>query len=235
MIKVTNLSKSFPGQKVLEDVDFEAQDGRRVLILGKSGSGKSVFLKCILGLLEPDSGFVSVDGVDVTRLVTRPRYKKSLTKLRQNIGYVFQGSALLDSLSVADNIALALDSRKISWDDISRIINDKLELVGLEPDVRRKYPSQLSGGMKKMVAIARAIAAEPRYIFYDEPTTGLDPAMVVRITKLIVELSEKLDVTSLIVTHDMGLARRAGQDIYFLKNYTLSRPSNVKRLEELYE
>lgn len=235
MIRVANLSKNFPGQKVLEDVAFEAKDGRRVLILGKSGSGKSVFLKCLLGLLVPDTGDVFIDEVDATRLMARPRYKRSLTKLRQNIGYVFQGSALLDSLSVADNIALALDRRRISSGELSRIIDEKLELVGLETDVRRKYPSQLSGGMKKLVAIARAIAAEPRYIFYDEPTTGLDPAMVVRITKLIIELSEKLEVTSLIVTHDMGLARRAGQDIYFLKNYTLSRRRSVKRLEELYE
>jgi phospholipid/cholesterol/gamma-HCH transport system ATP-binding protein len=235
MIKVTNLSKNFPRQKVLDGVDFEAADGRRVLILGKSGSGKSVFLKCILGLLLPDTGKVVIDDVDATLLMARPRLKRKLTILRQRIGYVFQGSALLDSLSAQDNIDLALEYKRLPWLQRSRIIDEKLDMVGLARDVRRKYPSELSGGMKKLVAIARAIADEPKYIFYDEPTTGLDPAMIVRITKLIIELSERLDVTSLIVTHDMGLARRAGQDIYFLKNYTLSRPKRISRLEELYE
>jgi len=235
MIKVTNLSKNFPRQKVLDGVDFEAADGRRVLILGKSGSGKSVFLKCILGLLPPDTGKVVIDDVDATLLMARPRLKRKLTILRQRIGYVFQGSALLDSLSAQDNIDLALEYKRLPWPERSRIIDEKLDMVGLARDVRRKYPSELSGGMKKLVAIARAIADEPKYIFYDEPTTGLDPAMIVRITKLIIELSERLDVTSLIVTHDMGLARRAGQDIYFLKNYTLSRPKRISRLEELYE
>lgn len=235
MITASNLSKSFSTQKVLEDVDFEAKDGRRVLILGKSGSGKTVFLKCILGLLGPDTGRVVIDEVDATHLMAKPRFKRRLTRLRQRIGYVFQGSALLDSLTVEGNIDLALEYKRFAWPERSRIIDEKLDLVGLERDVRRKYPAQLSGGMKKLVAIARAIAAEPRYVFYDEPTTGLDPAMVMRITKLIIELSEKLDVTSLIVTHDMGLARRAGQDIYFLKNYTLSRRKKTSRLEELYE
>lgn len=235
MIKISGLSKRFSRQKVLEDVDFEAKDGHRVLILGKSGSGKTVFLKCILGLLLPDSGNVFVDGLDVTRLMLKPRFKKELTRVHQQIGYVFQGSALLDSLSVEGNIDLALEYKRLPWEERSRLIDEKLDLVGLERDVRRKYPAQLSGGMKKLVAIARAIAAEPRYIFYDEPTTGLDPAMIKRITKLIIELSEKLEVTSLVVTHDMGLARRAGQDIYFLKNYTLSRPRRTTRLEELYE
>ncbi|MEA3312671.1 MAG: ATP-binding cassette domain-containing protein [candidate division WOR-3 bacterium] len=235
MIKVSGLSKCFSQQKVLEGIDFEAQDGRRVFILGKSGSGKTVFLKCILGLLVPDTGKIFIDEVDITRLMVKPRFKRKLTRIRQKIGYVFQGSALLDSLSVANNIALALDSKKLPWEEQNRIIDEKLDLVGLDGDVRRKYPAQLSGGMKKLVAIARAIAAEPHYIFYDEPTTGLDPAMIARITKLIIELSEKLEVTSLIVTHDMGLARRAGQDIYFLKNYTLSRPRRITRLEELYE
>jgi phospholipid/cholesterol/gamma-HCH transport system ATP-binding protein len=235
MIKASNLSKVFSTQKIIEDVDFEARDGRRVLILGKSGSGKTVLLKCILGLLVPDTGRVVIDEVDATELMAKPRFKRKLTKLRQRIGYVFQGSALLDSLTVEGNIDLALEYKRIAWQERSRIIDEKLDLVGLEREVRRKYPAQLSGGMKKLVAIARAIAAEPRYIFYDEPTTGLDPAMVVRITKLIIELSEKLDVTSLIVTHDMGLARRAGQDIYFLKNYTLSRRKKTSRLEELYE
>lgn len=235
MIKVTNLSKSFGSQKVLEDVNFEARDARRVLILGKSGSGKSVFLKCILGLLTPDTGKVFVDEADATKLMLKPRYKRRLITLRRRIGYVFQGSALLDSLSVEDNMDLALECKNIPWHERSRIIDEKLGLVGLEREVRRKYPEQLSGGMKKLVAVARAIAAEPAYIFYDEPTTGLDPAMVVRITNLIIELSERLSVTSLIVTHDMGLAHRAGQDIYFLKNYTLSRPKRTTRLEELYE
>jgi phospholipid/cholesterol/gamma-HCH transport system ATP-binding protein len=235
MITASNLSKGFSTQKVLEDVDFEAKDGRRVLILGKSGSGKTVLLKCILGLLVPDGGRVIIDEVDATYLMAKPRFKRKLTRLRQRIGYVFQGSALLDSLTVEGNIDLALEYKRLAWYERSRIIDEKLDVVGLERDVRRKYPAQLSGGMKKLVAIARAIAAGPRYIFYDEPTTGLDPAMVMRITKLIIELSEKLDVTSLIVTHDMGLARRVGQDIYFLKNYTLSRRKKTSRLEELYE
>lgn len=235
MIKVSGLSKGFSRQKVLADVSFEAHDGRRVFILGKSGSGKTVFLKCILGLVVPDSGKVLIDGDDVTRLMAKPRFKKELTRVRQRIGYVFQGSALLDSLSVADNIALALDGKGLAWEERNRIIDEKIALVGLDREVRRKYPAQLSGGMKKLVAIARAIAAGPAYIFYDEPTTALDPAVAARITKLIIELSERLEVTSLIVTHDMGLARRAGQDVYFLKDYTLSRPRHTTRLEELYE
>ncbi|MBN2379192.1 ATP-binding cassette domain-containing protein [candidate division WOR-3 bacterium] len=235
MIKVKNLSKSFPRQEVLKNVDFVAKDGRRVLILGKSGSGKSVFLKCILGLLIPENGEVEIDGVDVSALMAKPRLKRKLTRVRQKIGYVFQGSALLDSLSTEENIDLALEYKKLPKDERDKIIDQKLELVGLSRDVRRKYPQQLSGGMKKLVAIARAIAAEPKYVFYDEPTTGLDPSMIVRITKLIIELSERLDITSVVVTHDMGLARRAGQDVYFLKNYTLSRTKKNTRLEELYE
>lgn len=235
MITVTDLSKDFPGQKVLADVNFEAHDGRRVIILGKSGSGKSVFLKCILGLLPPDTGKVVIDDVDVTALMARPRLKRKLTILRQRIGYVFQGSALLDSLSVQNNIDLALEYKRLPWPERSDIIDEKLDLVGLERDVRRKYPHQLSGGMKKLVAVARAIVGEPKYIFYDEPTTGLDPAMIVRITDLIIELSERLDITSIVVTHDMGITRRAGQDIYFLKNYTLSPTKKTTRLEELYE
>ena len=235
MIKVKNLSKTFPRQKVLDKVDFVAADGRRVLILGKSGSGKSVFLKCVLGLMVPDTGYVEIDGTDVSALMAKPRLKRRLTRVRQNIGYVFQGSALLDSLTVEENIDLAVEYKRLKKTVRNNIIDEKLHLVGLSSDVRRKYPQQLSGGMKKMVAIARAIAADPKYIFYDEPTTGLDPAMVVRITKLITELSERLEITSIIVTHDMGLARRAGQDIYFLKNYTLSRTKKSTRLEELYE
>jgi len=235
MIKVTNLAKSFPRQTVLENVNFEAREGRRVLILGKSGSGKSVFLKCILGLLVPDTGSVMIDSTNVTSLMTRPRLKRKLTKVRQRIGYVFQGSALLDSLTVEENIDLALEYKRLPRHERIEIIDQKLELVGLSKDVRRKYPEHLSGGMKKLVAIARAIAADPKYVFYDEPTTGLDPVMVMRITGLIIELSERLEITSLVVTHDMGLARRAGQDIYFLKNYTLSRPKKTTRLEELYE
>jgi len=235
VIKVKNLSKTFPRQKVLDKVDFVAADGRRVLILGKSGSGKSVFLKCVLGLMVPDTGYVEIDGTDVSALMAKPRLKRRLTRVRQNIGYVFQGSALLDSLTVEENIDLAVEYKRLKKTVRNNIIDEKLHLVGLSSDVRRKYPQQLSGGMKKMVAIARAIAADPKYIFYDEPTTGLDPAMVVRITKLITELSERLEITSIIVTHDMGLARRAGQDIYFLKNYTLSRTKKSTRLEELYE
>lgn len=235
MITVKNLSKEFPGQKVLADVDFKAAEGRRVIILGKSGSGKTVFLKCILGLLVPDSGRVVIDDEDVSYLAVRPRLQKELTRVRQNVGYVFQGSALLDSLTVEGNIDLALEYKRLPWETRSRIIDDKLEMVGLERDVRRKYPQQLSGGMKKLVGIARAIAADPSYLFYDEPTTGLDPSMVKRITRLIIQLSEKLEVTSLIVTHDMGLARRTGQDIYFLKNYTFFPTGKDTRLEELYE
>lgn len=234
MIVARNLSKSFSEQKVLENVDFTAEDGRRVIILGKSGSGKTVLLKCLLGLLIPDSGQVFIDEEEITRLAVRPRYQKELTRIRQKIGYVFQGSALLDSLTVEGNIDLALEYTNLPSETRSRIIDDKLDMVGLESSVRGKYPAQLSGGMKKLVGIARAIAAEPSYIFYDEPTTGLDPAMIKRITKLIVQLSERLEVTSLLVTHDLGLARQVGEDIYFLKNYTLTPMGQRARLEELY-
>lgn len=201
IVKWQDVCKSFGDNCVLDGLTLSVNKGETMTIIGGSGSGKSVMLKILLGLLPPDEGSVFFHGRDVAKMNT-----EQLIKVRRNVGMLFQGGALFDSLSVGENIAYPLREHfKYSDDDINRIVAEKLALVGLE-GIEDMAPSDLSGGMKKRVALARAIATDPEVILYDEPTTGLDPANTARINRLIRDLQEKLKVTSIVVTHDMASA-----------------------------
>jgi phospholipid/cholesterol/gamma-HCH transport system ATP-binding protein len=201
MITVRDIRKSFDGNMVLRGVSFTVPDGETVVVLGKSGCGKSVLLKMIVGLLKPDSGSIDVDGADVAAM-TYPE----LSRARLRFGFLFQGAALFDSLTVGENIALALRKRKEHTEkEIRERVRTALDLVGLE-NAERSMPAGLSGGMKKRVGLARAIAPSPHYVLYDEPTTGLDMTTADGINQLINDLRSKLGVTSIVVTHDIHSA-----------------------------
>ncbi|MBS1517340.1 MAG: ABC transporter ATP-binding protein [Bacteroidetes bacterium] len=198
MIEIKNLKKSFGSKEVLRGVDLTIDKGITQVIIGRSGCGKSVLLKHIIGLLKPDEGEVLIDGEDIAKMSD-----KELYKVRRNFGFLFQGAALFDSMDVEENIGLALkENTNMSKPDIAAVVAEKLELVGLA-DIQNMKPSDLSGGMKKRVSLARSLATNPEYILYDEPTTGLDPVMSDQIDDLIKDLSDKLKVTSIVVTHDI--------------------------------
>lgn len=200
MIRFTHVSKAFGPKRVLEDVSLEIPDGQTTALLGYSGTGKSVALKLIVGLLEPDAGTVEVNGQVVADLS-----RQELMALRSTIGFVFQFAALFDSMSVFDNVALGLRQQRVPEADVTARVQASLERVGLA-DAAERFPSELSGGMRKRVGIARAIALEPRYILYDEPTTGLDPVTSAVIDDLMVRTKRDLGVTGVMVTHDMRSA-----------------------------
>ncbi|MBX3146965.1 MAG: ABC transporter ATP-binding protein [Gemmatimonadales bacterium] len=200
MIRFTNVSKSFGPKRVLEDVSLEIPVGQTTALLGYSGTGKSVALKLIVGLLEPDGGTVEVNGQNVAELS-----RDELMALRSTIGFVFQFAALFDSMSVFDNIALGLRQQRVPEANVVARVESSLERVGLA-EAAERFPSELSGGMRKRVGIARAIALEPRYILYDEPTTGLDPVTSAVIDDLMVRTKRDLGVTGVMVTHDMRSA-----------------------------
>ncbi len=200
MIRFRNVSKAFGAKRVLEGFTLDIPDGQTTVLLGYSGTGKSVALKHIVGLLEPDSGEVEVDGKVVADLS-----RDELMAMRASIGYVFQFAALFDSMSVFDNVALGLRQQGRPEDEVGRRVETSLDRVGLK-DAMVRLPSELSGGMRKRVGIARAIALEPRYILYDEPTTGLDPVTAAVIDELMVRTKRDLGVTGVVVTHDMRSA-----------------------------
>ena len=211
MIKLIDVYKSFGPKKVLEGFSLEVNEGETMILIGFSGSGKSVAIKHIVGLLEPDRGTVWVDGKEVPNL---PR--EDLYELRSHIGYVFQFAALFDSLSIGDNVAMGLRKEgRLSEPEIMKRVAEALDLVDL-PGVESKFPAELSGGMRKRVGIARAIARQPKYILYDEPTTGLDPVTSAIIDQLMIRMREKLGVTSIVVTHDMRSAYSVGSRIAML-------------------
>jgi phospholipid/cholesterol/gamma-HCH transport system ATP-binding protein len=211
VISIHNLKKSFGELDVLRGVSLEIADGETVAIIGQSGCGKSVLLKHIIGLLKPDEGEVVVDGVNIS--IAK---EKALHALRRNIGFLFQGSALFDSMTVMENVTLGLrEHGERDREKLQRITKEKLALVGLRR-IEDVMPSDLSGGMKKRVALARALAGEPGYMFYDEPTTGLDPVTSDQIDALIENLTAKLPVTSVIVTHDMFTVERIAHRVIFL-------------------
>lgn len=199
MIEIKNLHKAFGNNKVLQGVDLDIDTGETLVIIGRSGCGKSVLIKHIVGLLFPDEGYVKVEGRNVDEMSM-----KELYELRTKFGFLFQGSALFDSMTVEENISLPLveSRRKFSTSEIDKKVAEKLEMVGMS-GVQKLKPAELSGGMKKRVGLARALITDPDYIFYDEPTTGLDPIMSDSIDDLIKELTEKLNSTSVVVTHDM--------------------------------
>lgn len=200
MIEIRNLTKSFGDKPVLKGVNLNIDQGKTTVIIGSSGCGKSVLLKHIIGLLRPDSGEIIIDGEDVTLMD-----EKDIYQLRNRFGFLFQGAALFDSMTVAENVGLGLaENTNIPQYEIDRIVYEKLALVDLE-GIEKLKPSELSGGMKKRVGLARALACNPEFILYDEPTTGLDPVTAESIDRLIDSLAknEKLKVTSIVVTHDI--------------------------------
>ena len=203
MIIISNIHKKFGTKEVLKGVNLKIYDGESLVILGPSGCGKSVLLKHIIGLMKPDSGEVIIDGQDITTFTPQ-----KLDALRMRMGMLFQSAALFDSLNVEENIAFGLRRHTQLTDRaIHHIVSEKLELVGL-PGTNYLMPSELSGGMRKRVGLARAIAMEPEIILYDEPTTGLDPIMTSAIDELHLSLKERLGVTSIMVTHDLQSAYR---------------------------
>ena len=211
MIQLIDVYKSFGSKHILQGFTLDVPEGETMVIIGYSGTGKSVAIKHIVGLLEPDAGTVIVDGLEVPKLPRRELYK-----LRARIGYVFQFAALFDSMSVGDNVAMGLRKQnELSEREITERVHEALELVDL-PDAAPRFPAELSGGMRKRVGIARAIALRPKYILYDEPTTGLDPVTSAVIDELMVRMREKLGVTGVVITHDMRSAYTVGTRIAML-------------------
>lgn len=211
LIQIDNLTKRFGPQTVLDGVTLEIERGESVVIIGQSGTGKSVFLKHLIRLLTPDSGRVVFDDDDLATL-----NRDQLTAARQRMAMVFQSAALLDSMTVGDNVGLGLkEARGMEASEIGSIVEECLELVGLA-GTGDKMPSELSGGMRKRVGLARAIANKPEVVLYDEPTTGLDPVTGETINELIVALNQRVRATSIAVTHDMNSAFRIGRRIVML-------------------
>jgi phospholipid/cholesterol/gamma-HCH transport system ATP-binding protein len=211
VIEIRGLSKRFGKKVVLDGLDLMIPGGKNTVVIGGSGTGKSVLIKCVVGLLRPDAGEILVDGEDITRMK-----EAELVRVRQKFGMLFQGAALFDSLDVGENVAFALRRLKMVPErQVSEVVEEKLSMVGLR-EIQRLMPAELSGGMKKRVGLARAIAAEPDILLYDEPTTGLDPIMADVINDLIVTLRERLGVTSIAITHDMASAYKIADQIAML-------------------
>jgi phospholipid/cholesterol/gamma-HCH transport system ATP-binding protein len=214
-ISVKGLKKSFGWKVVLDGLDVDVAKGESLVVIGASGSGKSVFLKCLLGIIRPDAGTILIDGEDMTN-----GDKRSRERLRRHMGMLFQGSALFDSLTVWENVAFALNEgvgrRRMAREHAREIALEKLASVGLGPDVAELSPAELSGGMQKRVALARAIAPSPEVLLFDEPTTGLDPIMADTINDLIVASVHKLGATAISITHDMASARKIATRIAML-------------------
>ncbi len=211
LISVRGIAKSFDKRVVLDGIDLDVAKGETLVVIGKSGTGKSVLLKIVAGLIKPDAGYVTIDGI---RLDQTDR--ETMMALRRRMGFVFQGAALFDSLTIAQNVGLGLSETTRMYDDeITEIVRERLAWVGLEGQ-GDKLPSQLSGGMRKRASLARAIAMNPEIVLYDEPTTGLDPVTSEGINDLIVSLRERLHVTAIAVTHDMHSAFKIGDRIAML-------------------
>lgn len=213
MIDIVDLKKSFGPKQVLKDVNLKIEEGKTTCILGGSGSGKSTLIKCLIGLEEVTGGKILVEGRDITKIHSEIK----LAAIRRRFGYLFQEGALFDSMSVGENVAFGLKYlTETPEKDYPKIVKEKLALVGLKDEVAKLNPSELSGGMKKRVALARVLAVEPQVILYDEPTTGLDPIMSDIISDLIMDLKSKLGVTSVVITHDMRSAFKIADYIAFL-------------------
>ena len=213
MIRLVDVCKSFGSKEILHHINLTIKDGETLAIIGGSGSGKSTLLRLLIGLIRPTAGQIWVDDMEISQIS-----EKELDKVRLHMGMVFQYSALFDSMTVGDNVAFGLrEHTSLSEPDIAQIVQDKLHLVGLD-DVSGLMPGELSGGMKKRVSLARAIAFEPKIIFYDEPTSGLDRLTAGEISDLIVEIQEKYQASSIIITHDLKCAKTATNNIKLLKD-----------------
>jgi phospholipid/cholesterol/gamma-HCH transport system ATP-binding protein len=227
MIKLVDISKAFGEKEVLRGFTLDVVEGETMVIIGYSGTGKSVAIKHIVGLLLPDAGEVWVDGVEVPKLPRRDLYR-----LRARIGYVFQFAALFDSLSIGENVAMGLRQQgELSAREIAQRVEESLELVDL-PNVAPRFPAELSGGMRKRVGIARAIALRPKYILYDEPTTGLDPVTSAVIDQLMLRMRAELGVTSVVITHDMRSAYRVGSRIAMLHEGRVRQVGTVEEIRQ---
>ena len=225
-IRVVNLFKSFAEKEVLHGVNLEVRQGESMVVIGGSGSGKTVLIKCIIGLIQPDEGEIYVDGQEISSLSER-----EMNEVRKKFGMLFQGGALFDSLSVWENVGFGLRQHKKLGDaEIRRIATEKLALLGLR-NIEDIMPAELSGGMKKRVSLARAIAMEPEILLYDEPTTGIDPVMADAINELILRMREQLSMTSIAITHDMTSAYKIADRIAMLyqgKIVEVGSPEEVK-------
>ncbi len=226
IIKVENLSKSFGSNNVLNNINLEINKGDVVGLVGKSGSGKSVLLQCILGYITPDSGKIFINNEDYTNKSIKQRYK-----LNKNISMLFQGSALFDSMNVYENIVFGLDFKEKTKQEVDEIVKNALESVKLNYQTAQLYSSELSGGMKKRVAFARAIAKKPSIIFFDEPTSGLDPVTTLAIDKLIEQTTKDLKATSIIVTHDMKSVQRSTNRLLMIEDKEIKWNGLTKDIE----
>lgn len=227
VIDIEHLKKSFGKTEILKDINLQVERGETIVTLGKSGTGKSVMLKCIVGLIYPDSGKVKVLGKDIPEL----KYEE-LQYIRKKIGFVFQSAALYDSMSVRENIEFPLDRNSdLDKDGITKRVEEVLKDVGLSDSID-KMPSELSGGMRKRLGVARTIALKPEIMLWDEPTTGLDPATAREISNLIVDMQKKYKVSSIVVTHDMICAKIVGDRIVVLKDGTYSNSGTYDELEK---
>ena len=225
MIQLIDVHKAFGAKRVLAGFTLDIPEGETMVIIGYSGTGKSVAIKHIVGLLEPDAGRVIVDGLEVPRLSRRELYK-----LRARIGYVFQFAALFDSLTIGDNVAMGLRRQDELTDrEIAERVQEALELVDL-PGVENRFPAELSGGMRKRVGIARAIALRPKYILYDEPTTGLDPVTSAVIDELMVRMRTRLGVTGVVITHDLRSAYTVGTRMAMLFEGTVRAVGTIDEM-----
>ena len=238
MIEIQQIYKYFDGREVLKDVNLTIHDGESIVVIGCSGCGKTVLLRMIIGLIRPDSGRIIVDGEDIASME-----RKNLFRVRKKFGMLFQGAALFDSMTVEENIGLALrEHTDLSDEEIRERIAEKLEVVGL-PGIEEKRPAELSGGMKKRIGLARALIMDPEIVLFDEPTTGLDPIMADAINDLILETHRKLNITSIVVTHDMASAFKVADrvamlsdgKIVFRGSPTEMRKSNQKIVRQFVE
>ena len=230
MIEVKNLSKSFAEKMILSDISFSIPSGQIVAIVGKSGAGKSVLLKCLIGLIKPDKGTIYLDN----KLINSMNFQQ-LQKARSQIGMVFQFGALFDSLNVSENIGLALRKlTKLKENEIKSRIRNSLVSVDME-GTEELMPDELSGGMKKRIGIARAIAIKPAYLFYDEPTTGLDPVMTDSINRLILKFQDREDVTTVIITHELRTVYEVANRVLMLHDGKLQfdgEPNDLEKKED---
>jgi phospholipid/cholesterol/gamma-HCH transport system ATP-binding protein len=226
MIQLTDVHKAFGPKRVLAGFSLTVQEGETMVIIGYSGTGKSVGIKHIVGLLRPDKGSVKVDGLEVPLL-----NRQELTALRAKIGYVFQFAALFDSLTIGENVSMGLRKQgTLSEAEIRVRVEEALDLVDL-PNTELRYPAELSGGMRKRVGIARAIALRPKYLLYDEPTTGLDPVTSAVIDDLMIRMRDRLGVTGIVITHDMRSAYRVGTRIAMLYEGKVRQVGTVEEIQ----
>jgi len=228
-IELRGLFKSFEGNRVLRGLDLAIRPGESITIIGGSGSGKSVLLRLIIGLLKPEAGQILLEGQDIV-----PLRERELLRVRRKVGMVFQGSALFDSLSVGENVGYALREHT-TWDEerIRSRVREALDLVGLGA-IEAMEPAELSGGMRKRVAVARAIALPPRILLYDEPTTGLDPSNVEKVDELILDLKSKLGVTSVVVTHDMPSALKVSDRLAMLHEGRIAAVGSPEEIQTIH-